>query len=202
MDVPGHERFIKNMLAGVGGIDLALFVVAADEGVMPQTREHLAILDLLQTTHGVVALSKCDLAEAEWLDLVEADVEELLAPTSLAGAAIVRCSAATGAGLDALRSALDGALSALPPVRDIGRARLPIDRAVHDQRLRDGGHGHADRRAAAGGGAGVDRAGGDAGAHPRPAEPQAASRAGRAGHAHGGQPQRHRGPTRCRAGWC
>ena len=129
VDVPGHERFIKNMLAGVGGIDLALFVVAADEGVMPQTREHLAILDLLQTTHGVVALTKCDLAEAEWLDLVEADVEELLAPTSLAGAAIVRCSATTGAGLDALRSALDGALAALPPVRDIGRARLPIDRA-------------------------------------------------------------------------
>ena len=129
VDVPGHERFIKNMLAGVGGIDLALFVVAADEGVMPQTREHLAILDLLQTTHGVVALTKCDLAEGEWLDLVEADVEELLAPTSLAGAAIVRCSATTGAGLDALRAALDGALSALPPVRDIGRARLPIDRA-------------------------------------------------------------------------
>ena len=129
VDVPGHERFIKNMLAGVGGIDLALLVVAADEGVMPQTREHLAILDLLQTTHGVVALTKCDLAEAEWLDLVEADVEDLLAPTSLAGAAIVRCSAATGAGLDALRAALDGALAALPPVRDIGRPRLPIDRA-------------------------------------------------------------------------
>ena len=129
VDVPGHERFIKNMLAGVGGIDLALFVVAADEGVMPQTREHLAILDLLQTTHGVVALTKCDLAEGEWLDLVEADVEELLAPTSLAGAAIVRCSAASGAGLDALRAALDGALATLPPVRDIGRPRLPIDRA-------------------------------------------------------------------------
>ena len=128
VDVPGHERFIKNMLAGVGGIDLALFVVAADEGVMPQTREHLAILDLLQTEHGVVALTKADLADPDWMDLVEADVEELLEPTSLAGSTIVRCSAKTGAGLDDLRRAIDGALAALPPVRDIGRPRLPIDR--------------------------------------------------------------------------
>ena len=129
VDVPGHERFIKNMLAGVGGIDLALFVVAADEGVMPQTREHLAILDLLQTENGVVALTKSDMAEPDWMDLVEADVEELLAPTSLAGSPIVRCSAVSGAGLDDLRATLDAALEALPPVRDIGRARLPIDRA-------------------------------------------------------------------------
>jgi len=128
VDVPGHERFIKNMLAGVGGIDLALFVVAGDEGVMPQTREHLAILDLLQTEHGVVALTKSDLAEPDWLDLVEADVEELLAPTSLRGSPIVRCSATTGAGLDALRATIDEALASLPPVRDIGRPRLPIDR--------------------------------------------------------------------------
>ena len=129
VDVPGHERFIKNMLAGVGGIDLALFVVAADEGVMPQTREHLAILDLLQIDQGVVALTKSDLAEADWLDLVEAEVEELLASTSLSGSPIVRCSALSGAGLDDLRGRLDATLAALPPVRDIGRPRLPIDRA-------------------------------------------------------------------------
>ena len=92
VDVPGHERFIKNMLAGVGGIDLALLVVATDEGVMPQTREHLAILDLLQVQHGVVALAKADLVESDWLDLVEADVRETLSSTTLATAAIVRCS--------------------------------------------------------------------------------------------------------------
>ena len=128
VDVPGHERFIKNMLAGVGGIDLALFVVAADEGVMPQSREHLAILDLLQVRHGVVALTKSDLVEEDWIDLVEADVHELLAPTSLAQAPIVRCSSVSGEGLDALIGALDGTLDALPAIQDVGRPRLPIDR--------------------------------------------------------------------------
>ena len=128
VDVPGHERFIKNMLAGVGGIDLALFVVAADEGIMPQTREHLAILDLLHVTEGVVALTKSDLVESDWLDLVEADVEELLAFTALAGSPIVRCSAVSGAGLDTLQATLDEALEALAPPRDIGRPRLPVDR--------------------------------------------------------------------------
>ena len=128
VDVPGHERFIKNMLAGVGGIDLALFVVAADEGVMPQTREHLAILDLLQVRQGVVALTKSDLVDEDWLELVTADVEELLTETSLVGAPVVPCSAVSGDGLDALRTALDGALDGLPPVRDVGRPRLPVDR--------------------------------------------------------------------------
>src|SRR5947209_1228126 len=85
VDVPGHERFIKNMLAGVGGIDVALLVVAADDGVMPQTREHLAILDLLDVRRGVVALTKGDLVEPEWLRLVERDIAETLAPTTLAG---------------------------------------------------------------------------------------------------------------------
>ncbi len=128
VDVPGHERFIKNMLAGVGGIDLALFVIAADEGVMPQSREHLAILDLLQVEHGIIALTKSDLVEPDWIDLVEADVQELIEPTTLSGAPIVRCSAVTRNGLDDLTSALDDALDALPPVRNIGRPRLPIDR--------------------------------------------------------------------------
>src|SRR5438876_3877137 len=95
VDVPGHERFIKNMLAGAGGIDLALLVVAADDGVMPQTREHLAILDLLDVRHGVVAITKCDLADDAWLSLVRADAEETLAGTSLEGSSIVSCSAVT-----------------------------------------------------------------------------------------------------------
>src|SRR5437867_7067948 len=95
VDVPGHERFIKNMLAGVGGIDLALLVIAADEGVMPQTREHLAIIDLLGIEHGVVALTKCDLVETEFLELAWAEVEEVIAETSLARAQVVACSALT-----------------------------------------------------------------------------------------------------------
>src|SRR5437763_8661125 len=102
VDVPGHEGFIKNMLAGVGGIDAALLVVAADEGIMPQTREHLAILDLLGVRSGVVALTKRDLVEPDWLDLVEAEVEETLAGTSLQGAPLMPVSAVTGGGLDAL----------------------------------------------------------------------------------------------------
>src|SRR2546421_7403861 len=84
VDVPGHERFIKNMLAGVGGIDVALLVVAADDGVMPQTREHLAILDLLDVRRGVVALTKRDLGDPEWLRLVERDVAQTPPPTTLA----------------------------------------------------------------------------------------------------------------------
>lgn len=130
IDVPGHEDFIKNMLAGVGGIDAALLVVAADEGPMPQTREHLAILDLLEVASGLIALTKIDLVpEPDWLDLVEAEVEDVLAPTSLAGAPIVRVSARTGEGLEDLRTALDHLLTETPPRRDVGRPRLPIDRA-------------------------------------------------------------------------
>src|SRR5262245_6389052 len=99
VDVPGHERFIKNMLAGVGGIDLAVLGIAADEGVMPQTREHLAILDLLGVERGIAVLTKSDLVDEEWLQLVEADVLELLEGTTLAGSPIVACSAVTRAGL-------------------------------------------------------------------------------------------------------
>ncbi len=129
IDVPGHERFIKNMLAGVGGIDLALLVIAADEGVMPQTREHLAIIDLLQIRAGVVAITKTDLVEQDWLELVIADVEETLAGTTLAGSPIVPCSAYTGAGLDQLVRTIEARLAETPPKRDIGRPRLAIDRA-------------------------------------------------------------------------
>src|ERR1051326_7934249 len=89
VDVPGHEAFVRNMLAGATGIDLALIVVAADEGVMPQTREHLAILSLLDVTHGVVAITKSDLAEPDWLELVVEDVRSLLAGTPLRDAPII-----------------------------------------------------------------------------------------------------------------
>jgi selenocysteine-specific elongation factor len=129
IDVPGHERFIKNMLAGAGGIDLALLVVAADDGPMPQTLEHLAILDLLDVPSGVVALTKCDLVERDYADLVEVDLRDTLAGTRLAGAAIVRTSGATREGLDDLLRALDAALEGTPRKRDLGRPRLPIDRA-------------------------------------------------------------------------
>jgi selenocysteine-specific elongation factor len=129
VDVPGHKDFIKNMLAGVGGIDAALFVVAADEGVMPQTREHLAILDLLQVQGGVVALTKVDMAEDEdWLDLVEADLLDVLEGTVLDGAPVVRCSARSGEGLEAVVAELERYLSTSAPRRDVGRPRLPVDR--------------------------------------------------------------------------
>src|SRR5438093_2482707 len=117
VDVPGHEGFVRTMLAGATGIDLALLVVAADEGVMPQTREHFAILRLLGVTRGVVALTKCDLVDDEWRELVVEDVRALVADTALAGAPIVPTSAASGDGLDALRDAIATAARALP-VRD------------------------------------------------------------------------------------
>ena len=129
IDVPGHRDFIENMLSGIGGIDAALFVVAADEGVMPQTREHLAILDLLQIPAGVVALTKIDLVkDPEWLDLVEADLEETLSGTVLEDAPIIRVSARTGAGIDQLVLTLQEVLAGHPHRPDLGRPRLPVDR--------------------------------------------------------------------------
>ncbi len=129
VDVPGHEAFIKNMLAGVGGIDAAMLVIAADEGIMPQTLEHLAILDLLQVKGGLVALTKIDvLPEREWLDLVSADVSKELADTVLANAKIIPVSAKTREGLDTLLGELDRLLQVVSPKSDFGRPRLPIDR--------------------------------------------------------------------------
>jgi len=129
VDVPGHERFIKNMLAGVGGIDVALLVVAADEGLMPQTEEHLAILDLLQVKSGVVAITKKDLVDEEWLALVEEELRERLQSTTLRQAPLLAVSAVTGEGLPALIASLDHLLATTPPKRDVGRPRLGIDRA-------------------------------------------------------------------------
>jgi selenocysteine-specific elongation factor len=129
VDVPGHRDFIENMLSGVGGIDAAVFVIAADEGVMPQTREHLAILDILQIGAGVIVLTKIDLIdEPEWLDLVELDVRTVVTGTVLEDAPLVRVSARTGVGLDEFVQALQTVLSGHPPRPDLGRARLPVDR--------------------------------------------------------------------------
>jgi len=128
VDVPGHERFVRNMLAGVGGIDLALLVVAADEGIMPQTREHLAILDLLDITKGVVVITKRDLVDEELLSLVKLEIEELIKSTSLAGSPIVAVSAISGEGMADLVSTIDRVLASAEPKKDIGRPRLILDR--------------------------------------------------------------------------
>jgi len=128
IDVPGHERFVKNMLAGIGGIDAVLFVIAADESVMPQTREHLSICELLGVDRGVVAITKSDLVDPEIADLVELEAGELLAGTFLADAPIVRTSAETGDGLDALRLVLADVLDAASERSGPDLTRLPIDR--------------------------------------------------------------------------
>ncbi len=128
VDVPGHERFVKNMLSGVGGIDLVLLVIAADEGVMPQTREHLAIVRLLGVQHGIVVLTKSDLADADTLAVVREDVRELLAGSALAAAPVLEFSAVTGAGQAELLAEMDRQLAALAN-RPAGEpARLPVDR--------------------------------------------------------------------------
>ncbi|MBA3449898.1 MAG: selenocysteine-specific translation elongation factor, partial [Chloroflexia bacterium] len=128
VDVPGHEHFIKTMLAGIGGIDAALLVIAADEGPMPQTREHLAILDLLGIDRGVVVLTKSDAVEDDWLDLVREDARELIATTTLAGAPIVSVSALTGDGLPVLLHHLGEVLADAPGKANSGAPRLPVDR--------------------------------------------------------------------------
>jgi selenocysteine-specific elongation factor len=128
VDVPGHERFIKNMLAGVGAIDLALLIVAADESVMPQTREHLAILDLLQINRGLVVITKTDLVDQEMVELVKAEVEDALAGTTFQGCLMMGVSAYTGDGLDELKTAIDQILDDTQSRSDLGRPRLPVDR--------------------------------------------------------------------------
>ena len=129
IDVPGHERFVNNMLAGVGGLDMALLVVAADESVMPQTREHVAILDLLGVAKGLVAITKADLVDDEMVELVEAEVAELLEGTALEGSRTVPVSATTGRGLDELVSAISEELADTKTRKDLGRPRLPVDRS-------------------------------------------------------------------------
>ncbi len=128
VDVPGHERFVRHMVAGATGIDVVLFVIAADDGIMPQTREHLAILDLLGVERGVVALTKADLVDPEWLDLVAEEVGILLEGTAIEGAPIVPVSAATGSGIDELLQTLDSIAGEAPSRQANLPMRLPVDR--------------------------------------------------------------------------
>ena len=129
VDVPGHRDFIENMLAGVGGIDLALLVIAADEGVMPQTAEHLAILDLLAIPRSLIVLTKLDMVEdPDWVELVQLEIQEKLAGTVLANAPILPVSARTGQGMAELRAAISQQLQTAESRPNLGRPRLPIDR--------------------------------------------------------------------------
>ena len=128
VDVPGHERFVKSMVAGATGLDLVMLVIAADEGVMPQTREHLDICDLLGVRRGMIVLTKRDLVDDEWLAMVTADVRAAVAGTFLAEAPILAVSAKTGDGIAELRAELARTIDALPPREPTGVFRLPIDR--------------------------------------------------------------------------
>jgi selenocysteine-specific elongation factor len=136
VDVPGHERFVKNMLAGATGIDLALLVIAADDSIMPQTREHLEILQLLGLQHGVIALTKCDLVDETTLEVVELEIRELVADSFLKNSAIVRTSAHTGHGLDRLKEAIAAACQQVQARTAVDWFRLSIDRSFIVQ-----GHG-------------------------------------------------------------
>jgi selenocysteine-specific elongation factor len=128
VDVPGHEKFVKNMVAGATGIDLVALIIAADEGVMPQTREHLEICELLKVKQGLVVLTKTDMVDEEWLELVREDVTDFLSETFLGGAPIVEVSAVKGEGLQELLNVLDDLVREVPE-RDVGNFfRLPIDR--------------------------------------------------------------------------
>lgn len=129
VDVPGHERFVRNMLAGVGGIDVVLLIVAADESIKPQTREHFDICRLLGIPRGIVVLTKADLVDADILELVRLEVEEFVAGSFLEGAPVVAVSSVTGAGLDTLKSELTKIAKQLPPKDATQHFRLPIDRA-------------------------------------------------------------------------
>ncbi|MCA9121205.1 MAG: selenocysteine-specific translation elongation factor [Planctomycetaceae bacterium] len=140
VDVPGHERFVRNMLAGATGMDLALLVVAADDSIKPQTREHLEILRLLDLEAGVIALTKCDLADPEWMELVEEEIRELVTHSFLADAPIVRTSTATGEGLDVLRQRLAEAAQIAAAGSHTSRLNAPFRMAI-DRTFTIAGHG-------------------------------------------------------------
>ena len=129
IDVPGHERFVKTMVAGVSTIDVAMLVIAADDGVMPQSREHLDVLELMGVERGFVVLNKIDLVEEDWLDLVEEDLAELVAGTFLEDAAVTRVSALTGTGVETVRGHLDAMIEATEERHSEGPFRLPVDRS-------------------------------------------------------------------------
>jgi selenocysteine-specific elongation factor len=140
VDVPGHERFVRNMLAGATGMDLALLVVAADDSVKPQTREHLEILRLLDLEAGIIAVTKCDLVEAEWIELVEEEIQSLVAGTFLAEAPVIRTSTATGEGLDRLCDALAEAAGRAAKSRRMAMIASPFRMAI-DRSFTIPGHG-------------------------------------------------------------
>lgn len=129
VDVPGHERFVKNMLAGASGIDVVLLVIAADEGVMPQTREHFEICRLLETKSGLIVLTKTDLVDDELLELVKLDAAELVENSFLEDAPVIAVSAKSGAGIEQLKSALKSLAEKIPERKNESAARLPIDRS-------------------------------------------------------------------------
>ena len=128
IDVPGHEKFVKNMMAGVSGVDVALLVIAADDGVMPQTKEHFEILNLLNIPVGVIAINKIDLADDDWLDLVELDISELVQSSFMENAPILKVSAETGDGVEELKATLLDICTSVPEKQDRGIFRLHVDR--------------------------------------------------------------------------
>ena len=203
IDVPGHERFIRNMAAGVAGMDLVLLVIAADEGIMPQTKEHMDIMEMLGVRRYIIVLNKCDLVDEEWLDMAEEEIRRETEGTLFEGASLVRVSAVTGMGIDVLKTEIVRMASADPGDRNAeGAARLPVDRVftisgfgtvvtgtLLEGRIRQGsGAGCAGSRSMAGmrtaavrgsvqrsiwRGLGERRSGGDACSHRRAASVQA-----------------------------
>jgi selenocysteine-specific elongation factor len=133
VDVPGHERFVRNMIAGAGGMDSVMLVVAADDGWMPQSEEHFQIVRLLGVRHGVIVINKIDLAQSDWLELLETDIRNRVSDSVFHQAKVFRVSAATGVGFDALKTYLSDLAGTLASKRDIGKARLPIDRSFVQQ---------------------------------------------------------------------
>jgi len=133
VDVPGHERFVRQMLAGASGMDVVLLVIAADEGIMPQTQEHLDILTLLDIPRGIVVINKVDLVDEEWLDLMEEEIREELMETAFREATICRVSALSGVGIPTLRQTIDGLLSEVESKKSTGPVRMPLDRVFSIQ---------------------------------------------------------------------
>ncbi|HBC97027.1 MAG TPA: selenocysteine-specific translation elongation factor, partial [Clostridium sp.] len=129
IDVPGHEKFIKNMLAGVSGIDLVLMVIAADEGIMPQTKEHFEILQLLNVKRGIIVITKIDLVDREWLDMVVEDVKNEFKGTFLENVPIHKVSSKTKEGLNSLVEDIDKLTDVVPQKDTTGHFRLPVDRS-------------------------------------------------------------------------
>jgi len=133
VDVPGHERFVRQMLAGASGMDVVLLVIAADEGIMPQTQEHLDILTLLDIPRGIVVINKADLVDEEWLDLMEEEIREELKATAFHEAPICKVSALNGVGISNLRQTIDGLLSEVESKKSTGPVRMPLDRVFSIQ---------------------------------------------------------------------